>query len=233
MTGVMPCASVLKPHPAASGPSRVAQYIHSGDGTNFDHSYAFTGLTIAANSLIIVKMSTPQTGAIVTAPSDGNTWAIATAATAGGNTQSYLYCLAAVASSAHTITLAFNNGCSEYGISLEIYSAGTWTFNSANSGTVIGSFSSSPSVTPSLSPTGAGVIGVVWGQYQYPFAANTATISPGTVINSGGDGTTIVMASGEEIFTAGFSGTITCNMNQSPANATKIDITYCTFNYAP
>lgn len=217
----------------AATPTRVTQAVVSGDGTNFDHSKAIGPVNVPAGALVVIKLSTPQVGQIVTEPSDGNTWTVATAAIAGGNTQSFLYCLSAAADASHTVTVAFNSGINEYGLTIEVYSSGTWTVDATNSGTVIGAYTTAASVTPSLNPTGVGVVSVLWGQYTYPLAGNTATISPGTVINHGSDGTTAVMASSEEIFSAGFSGTITCGMNTSPAANTKTDITYYTFKYSP
>lgn len=210
--------------------TRVAQSIKSGNGSGFDHSKASDALNVPAGALIVVKFSSPQGGNIATAPTDtaGNTY-VTGPSNNGSNEQALWYCLSATANAANVVTAAFSNGVSEYGYSVEVYTGGTWTYDSTNSGVVAGAFTTSPTVSPSLSTSGAGVIATCFGQYDWPRAGNSATQSPGSVINSGGDGTTVVMASGEVINTSAFGGTISVNIQQpTPAN-TKCDLLYASF----
>lgn len=213
--------------------TRVAQDIKSGNGSTYDHSKASAALNVPAGALIVVKFSSPQSGNVTTAPADTALNDFLPGPTnSGSNEQALWYCLSAKANAANVVTSAFSGGCSEYGYSVEVYTGGTWTYDSANSGVKAGLYTTSPTVSPSLSTSGAGIIATCFGQYDYPRAGNSATQSPGSVVNSSIDtptGTTCVMASGDVINSSAFSGTISVNIQQpTPAN-TKCDLLYASF----
>lgn len=209
--------------------TRVAQTSKSGDGTNFDHSVTFASLTIPAGALIVVKFSSPQSPNMnQPAGLVGDTFLHGPNVSTSSNNQDIWYVLSSVGGTA-AITAALSNGSSEYGASVEVYTGGTWTYDSANSGTKAGSFSTSALTTNALSTSGAGLLATVFGQYNYPAAGNAATQTPGSVVSTGSDSTTIVMASGEVINSSAFSGTITVNINTGTPSATKLDVTYASF----